>query len=476
MFHRLTGLFGKAGLIVAVVALVAALTGDAFAATGGNPPASASKKKKKKESGLNKKQKKQAKNIAKSEAKKYANSNPGAPGAPGSNGSSGSDGAQGAQGPQGPVGPQGPKGDKGATGATGPSVPGPTGPTGAASTVPGPQGATGPKGATGAGATGPKGATGATGEKGATGFAAGPTGAAGATGATGPDGVTGPQGPVGNQGPVGPTGAEGLTGPEGPTGPPGGATGATGPTGPTVEGGCGENEAIVEIEPGGNIVCGEAGGSGLPETLGEGETETGSWLGYTNSSQVGKFPVSFSVPLNSALPFSKVKFQLEGDRSATSSAASFAENSDQITGLSFANKRGTFEVGTSITAPGGGIPAGTTITACAPNCVGATSLTISNNTTEAKSEVQVDAGVYPQCDDGEAPAAGAAHPEADPGFLCVFVAKEEGTPLAYNLKPGGAPSGTGASTAGGYVDLSAGAGPGAEKLYYGTFAVTGEEP
>ena len=76
MVQRIREPFGKAGLIVAVIALVAALVGGAYAAAG-----------------LTGKQKKEVKKIA----KKFA----------------GKDGAQG------PVGPQGAKGDKGDTGAAG---------------------------------------------------------------------------------------------------------------------------------------------------------------------------------------------------------------------------------------------------------------------------------------------------------------------------------------------------------------------
>jgi hypothetical protein len=116
--------FGKAGLTLAVIALVLATTGAAFAAGG-----------------LTAKQKKEVKAIAKS----FQGTGPqGSPGANGTNGANGKDGANGSQ---------------GANGATGPA-----GPTGAA-------GATGAKGATGA--TGPAGATGATGASGEAGMCSG---------------------------------------------------------------------------------------------------------------------------------------------------------------------------------------------------------------------------------------------------------------------------------------------------------------
>lgn len=73
--------FGTAGLIVAIVALIAAVGGTAFAAAK-----------------LNSTQKKEVGKIAKKEAEKYANSNPGAPGAPGAKGDAGAPGANGSNG------------------------------------------------------------------------------------------------------------------------------------------------------------------------------------------------------------------------------------------------------------------------------------------------------------------------------------------------------------------------------------------
>lgn len=93
--------FGTAGLIVACIAMVLALTGAAFAAKGA----------------LTGKQKKEVEKIA----KKFA----GKPGA------AGAAGAQGPAGPQGPVGPAGANGKDGAPGA-----PGPTGKSVTVSSVP----------------------------------------------------------------------------------------------------------------------------------------------------------------------------------------------------------------------------------------------------------------------------------------------------------------------------------------------------
>jgi hypothetical protein len=92
--------FGTAGLIVACVALVLALTGAAFAAGG-----------------LTGKQKKEVEKIAKKVAGKPGAA--GAPGAQGPAGPAGKDGANGAAGAKGATGPQGSVGSKGATGPAG---------------------------------------------------------------------------------------------------------------------------------------------------------------------------------------------------------------------------------------------------------------------------------------------------------------------------------------------------------------------
>ncbi len=99
MFSRFRDHFGAASLIVAVVALIAALTGGAFAATGGAGDSKA---------------------VASAKGK----------GKPGPRGKQGVAGPQGPAGPAGPAGSGGAKGDTGAAGANGPA--GPTGPAGAA--------------------------------------------------------------------------------------------------------------------------------------------------------------------------------------------------------------------------------------------------------------------------------------------------------------------------------------------------------
>jgi hypothetical protein len=97
MFSKLHERLGTAGLIIAVVALVAALTGTAFAAAG-----------------LNSKQKKEVKKIAKQFA--------GKPGAAGAKGDTGPEGKQGPVGKEGPQGKEGPEGEEGPEGPAGPFV------------------------------------------------------------------------------------------------------------------------------------------------------------------------------------------------------------------------------------------------------------------------------------------------------------------------------------------------------------------
>jgi len=123
MYNPLRNRFGIPG-VISVAALVFAMLGGAYAATG-NPLASNSAKRhhkkakhrKGKASGLNAMQKKEVKKIAKS----VQGAGPqGAKGDAGPAGSAGNDGAQGATGDAGATGPAGSAGPKGDTGATGP--------------------------------------------------------------------------------------------------------------------------------------------------------------------------------------------------------------------------------------------------------------------------------------------------------------------------------------------------------------------
>lgn len=86
MFQRIHQKLGTAGFVISIVALVAALGGGAYAASGA----------------LTQKQKKEVKKIAQTEAKKLATAGPqGSAGAPGAKGDTGSAGANGTNGTNG---------------------------------------------------------------------------------------------------------------------------------------------------------------------------------------------------------------------------------------------------------------------------------------------------------------------------------------------------------------------------------------
>lgn len=91
-------------------------------------------------------------------------------------------------------------------------------------------------------------------------------------------------------------------------------------------------------------------------------------------------------------------------------------------------------------------------------------------------KVVAEGGTPPaQCDDGEGTAPGPENPEADPGFLCVFVAHTSGSPAFLSVspqKPGSPPSPFGASRSGVVLTPTSIGVPGPEEVW-GTFAVTG---
>jgi hypothetical protein len=107
MISKLHQRLGTAGFIISILALIVALGGGAYAASGG----------------LTSKQKKEVTKIAQTEAKKFAKAGPagaaGPQGAGGAQGAAGAQGAQGTQGPQGSQGPEGPQGPAGKPGETG---------------------------------------------------------------------------------------------------------------------------------------------------------------------------------------------------------------------------------------------------------------------------------------------------------------------------------------------------------------------
>jgi Collagen triple helix repeat (20 copies) len=100
MFNRIHQKLGTAGFIISIIALVAALGGGAYAASGG----------------LTGKQKKEVTKIAQTEAKKFA----GKTGATGPAGSNGTNGANGAKGDTGAAGAEGKQGTEGKPGKEGP--------------------------------------------------------------------------------------------------------------------------------------------------------------------------------------------------------------------------------------------------------------------------------------------------------------------------------------------------------------------
>jgi len=111
MFSRLREPFGKAGLIIAIVALVFAMLGGAYAATAS--------KRHHKRGGAVVLAKKYSKafslRYSKAFAKRFATAGPAGPAGP--KGDNGSGGAQGPKGDKGDTGPQGPQGEPGEPGS-----------------------------------------------------------------------------------------------------------------------------------------------------------------------------------------------------------------------------------------------------------------------------------------------------------------------------------------------------------------------
>jgi hypothetical protein len=104
LLSRIHEKLGTAGFIISIVALVAALTGGAYAASGA----------------LTSKQKKEVQKIAQTEAKKVAKAGPQGPAGPkGDTGSQGAKGDNGAPGAKGDTGSQGVVGTPGAPGKEG---------------------------------------------------------------------------------------------------------------------------------------------------------------------------------------------------------------------------------------------------------------------------------------------------------------------------------------------------------------------
>ncbi len=212
----------------------------------------------------------------------------------------------------------------------------------------------------------------------------------------GPRGKTGKTGP---QGPAGAAGATGAAGPAGSTGPAGakGSPGAPGPQGPE-----------------GNIKA----------TLPSGSTETGTFSQYFTgqrfngagqpivATEQGEIPISFPIPLASELNSAHVHY-VPPTPNATGTG-DLTSGSTTVENLTVAT--GEFEKDQEIS--GEGIPAGTTIAACSPECGGqghnVTSLELSAEATSTEAEVELTAAPAAAC------TGTAAEPKALKGNLCMY--------------------------------------------------------
>jgi hypothetical protein len=127
---------------------------------------------------------------------------------------------------------------------------------------------------------------------------------------------------------------------------------------------------------------------------------------------------------------------------------------------------GSFKANATIT--GAGIPGGTTIA----KVLSATELELSESATATANGVALTAGAPAACDNGEGSAPSPENPEADPGRLCVFIAKGV-VDLGIVSKSGTATaSSPGVSTSGAKLIFN-GTTSGAEGgEIWGTFAVT----
>jgi hypothetical protein len=142
--------------------------------------------------------------------------------------------------------------------------------------------------------------------------AAGPAGPAGAAGA----GTAGAQGAQGAQGPQGPAGTNGEKGEKGTTG-----TAGTSVTSKKVEPG----EAACNKEGGSEFTAGASkttacnGKTGFTETLPKGKTAEGTWATVIGSKEAlagaggyGEIPISFTIPLETALPDANIEIKAVG--------------------------------------------------------------------------------------------------------------------------------------------------------------------
>lgn len=300
----------------------------------------------------------------------------------------------------------------------------------------------------------------------------GPRGKTGKTGSQGPVGPQGPAGPKGDNGTNGSNGADGSDGTDGLDGDDGKSVVVGSFTTEDEELGEPEDEPCklnggdeVEVEDSGVVtfIC-----NGSPwavgGTLPEGATETGGW-NIKMAAGSGETSLSFPIPLAAALAETSVKPNSLAAGTGTLSTTPGEEKI--IKALTRPAQTPPWVVGTPIS--GTGIPAGTQIA----QVLSATEIEISQNATAPGVTVPLSSSVWPQCDDGNpGTAATPEHPEADSGFLCVFVAKSTGAamPALATFKSGTPALSQGASTAG--VRMT-GFSTTATDTVAGTFAVTG---
>jgi hypothetical protein len=175
------------------------------------------------------------------------------------------------------------------------------------------------------------------------------------------------------------------------------------------------------------------------------------------------------VPLSLPLDLAHVLVVKYPGRSATGTGTLTA-GSNVVTGVSLQVKN-VASINSAVS--GEGIPPGTTIT----KVINAESkVELSQNATESGSKSLTLSPAAPPAECESEPigtVASSENPEADPGFLCVYVGPEPpegGTQIG--IKKAGAFGATslGSSVSGAYLDLNATGGVGKE--FWGTFAVT----
>lgn len=287
-------------------------------------------------------------------------------------------------------------------------------------------------------------------------------GKAGAPGAPGTNGTNGTDGAAGTNGVDGTDGEDGEDGEDGAS-----VTGV-----PATVGECADGGVKYTSASGDNAVCNGAEGSPWTDggTLPANATETGAWRFSSGESAklLGTFffkEISFPIPLSAELDENHVWVLFAANTSAEGTADR-TSGSNVVTNLS--TTAGKWSLGAPFVSASA-FPAGTTITACSPDCSAPTSLTLSANATSTATGGTVRARVPTDCENGaNATAASATNPEADPGFLCVYGSGlAEGT-AAKSIEVVNMSNAPGASPFGAFLRQSA------EPFYVlGSWAVTG---